>query len=107
MIERKRLSYLGQFVTKIANFGGSFNPNFPSFNPRCNGVVVKEYTRKVGRNMTSFAEIKLFPSGEIQEVFRARLNLMPEDMINEKVRSSSKYWQYQRDLNIYQSTHSE
>jgi hypothetical protein len=103
----KRQSFARQFVTKTANFGGSFNPSAPSFNSRCHGVVVKEYTRKVGRNTSAFAEVMLFPSGRIEEILKSRLHLIPEELIALKIRSSPKYWQYQRTLTTYQESFHE
>ena len=88
-----RPSFVGLYVTKH-NFRNSISKYSVSPSPEFYGIVISEYFQKGGR----IAEVLIFPSGRIEKILKARLQLLPEDICKLKMRSHIKFDEFQQKL---------
>ena len=88
-----RPSFVGLYVTKSI-VSNSISKYSVSTSPEFYGVVISEYFQKGGR----IAEVLIFPSGRIEKILKARLQLLPEDICELKMRSHFKFDEFQLKL---------
>lgn len=103
-----RPSFVGQFVTKSANFGSSYNPTTYVFNPRCHGVVIREFSersRTAPNRNNLYAEVMLFPLVRIEKIFKSKLGLVSDADFKSKIESHPEYPKFQAKLVEYQTTY--
>lgn len=101
MANSPRPSFVGQFVTKSANFGSSQAPSEALFNPRCHGVVVREFnerSRAMPNRSNLYAEVMLFPLGRIEKIFKSKLFLVNESDLKSRIQLHPQYAEFQAKL---------